>query len=311
MWDHIPHNMFYKCWKIIWRKSLAILLACLLKFHISPTTATTKSFLYQKHSYASPLFPLASARTAYPKLISKSWPTKQDEIRMSPVREETSSNIESRECCDPQLTVAREEKDREPTHYQRAAMHCCVKPLNRFFTETRSWCSKSHNAFISFLLKPNLPQTLIESFSFWVLKTLITDFPTLTFSTSDLFTPFYWGDPCRLVAGQVLTPGLSVWCVWAQNKVNHGFSMFLRWFAMVYQAIGGACFRQDSAQDRTGSFRFDFLGQIQHFNHSYFAGYGVVRPSPLHSKIVLCGLCCPFNHQRFVSKFEPTLKLWL
>lgn len=96
----------------------------------------------------------------------------------------------------------------------------------------------SDNAFISFLLKSNLPQTLIESFSFRVLtdmftkirKTLKTVFSNVDRFHSHIFTPFHWGDPCRLVAGQVLTSGLLVWCVWDQNKVNHGFLDGLPWF---------------------------------------------------------------------------------
>ncbi len=124
-------------------------------------------------------------------------------------------------------------------------------------------------------------------------------FPTLTVSTSHLCTPFHSGDPCRLVAGQVLTSGLLVWCVWAQNKVNHGFSDGLPWFT---KQSGGHVFIKLLPSDRTGSFRFDLWRQIRQKvsiqYHSNFAGYGVVRPSPLHSKIELCRLC-PFQSPAF------------
>lgn len=242
---------------------------------------------------------------------------KQDEIRMSPVREDTSSNIESQRVLWPTTYSGSRRKRREPTHYQRAATHCCAKPLNRLFAETTSWCSKSDNAFISFLLRSNLPQMLIESFSFWVL----TDINNSSENIKDRFFQ-RWPFPLSHFHSFSLRRSLQASCrtgpdVWFVGLVRlgpkQGKPWFLRWFAMVYQAIGATCFRQDSVQDRAGSFQFDLWRQIQqinvHTDLSCFDGYGVLRPSPLHSIIVLCGLCCPFNDQRFASKFEPTLKL--
>lgn len=225
MWDHIPHNMFYTLLQDKLTQITSHVVSMCVKKSYFTHNSHHRILMVSITCISTHRLSFRWPRSAYPKVISKSWPTKQDEIRMSPVREDTSSNIESQRVL-------------WPTTYSGSRGNCCVKQLNRLFAETKSWCSKSDNAFISFLLKSNLPQTLIESFSFRVLtdmftkvrKTLKTVFSNVDRFHSHIFTPFHWGDPCRLVAGQVLTSGLLVWCVWDQNKVNHGFLDGLPWF---------------------------------------------------------------------------------